>query len=88
MATFVGENSTKHVNKQLAQVTLSPKPSSPKQKTKQSLKILPTDLNQDSNVIAKVGDWNNAYKGKITKINEDGTYAILFDDGEKVEKIG
>merc|ERR1712054_22209 len=38
-------------------------------------------------VEAKLKGWAKYYKGKITRENRDGTYDILFDDGERKSKI-
>ena len=38
-------------------------------------------------VEAKLKGWTKYYKGKITKENRDGTYDILFDDGERKSKV-
>ena len=32
---------------------------------------------------AKVAGWTRYYEGEITRVNSDGTYDILFDDGER-----
>ena len=34
-------------------------------------------------VEAKVKGWTNYYGGEITRVNDDGTYDIKFDDGER-----
>ena len=34
-------------------------------------------------VKAKMDDWSSAYAGEVVKVNRDGTYAIVFDDGER-----
>ena len=36
---------------------------------------------------AKLEGWNKYYKGTITKENRDGTFNILFDDGERESKV-
>ena len=36
---------------------------------------------------AKLKGWNKYYKGRITRENRDGTYNILFDDGERESKV-
>ena len=43
------------------------------------------DLNikRGDRVEAKVSGWTKYYKGEITSENRDGTYDILFDDGER-----
>ena len=38
-------------------------------------------------VEAKLKGWTKYYKGKITRENRDGTYDILFDDGERKSKV-
>ena len=38
-------------------------------------------------VEAKLKGWNKYYKGTITKENRDGTFNILFDDGERESKV-
>ena len=38
-------------------------------------------------VEAKLKGWTKYYKGKITRVNRDGTYDILFDDGERKSKV-
>ena len=34
-------------------------------------------------VEAKVKGWTKYYGGEITRVNDDGTYDIKFDDGER-----
>ena len=34
-------------------------------------------------VKAKMDDWSSAYAGEVVKVNRDGTFAIVFDDGER-----
>ena len=34
-------------------------------------------------VEAKLKGWTKYYKGKITRVNRDGTFDILFDDGDR-----
>ena len=38
-------------------------------------------------VEAKLKGWTKYYKGKITRVNRDGTFDILFDDGERKSKV-
>ena len=38
-------------------------------------------------VKAKCSGWSNAYYGQITAINENGTYAITFEDGDVQENV-
>ena len=38
-------------------------------------------------VEAKVKGWTKYYSGEITRENRDGTYDILFDDGERKSKV-
>ena len=38
-------------------------------------------------VSAKCSGWTKYFEGEITKVNSDGTYAILFDDGEEEEYV-
>ena len=38
-------------------------------------------------VSAKCSGWTKYFEGEITKVNSDGTYAILFDDGEKKKYV-
>ena len=38
-------------------------------------------------VEAKLEGWNKYYKGTITKENRDGTFNVLFDDGERFSKV-
>ena len=38
-------------------------------------------------VEAKLKGWTKFYKGKITRENRDGTYDILFDDGDRKSKV-
>ena len=38
-------------------------------------------------VEAKVSGWTKYFSGEITKVNSDGTYAIVFDDGEKQKYV-
>ena len=42
---------------------------------------------KDDRVEAKLKGWTKYYKGKITRENRDGTYDILFDDGERKSKV-
>ena len=42
---------------------------------------------QRDRVEAKLKGWTKYYKGKITRENRDGTYDILFDDGERKSKV-
>ena len=38
-------------------------------------------------VEAKLKGWTKYYKGKITRVNRDGTFDILFDDGDRKSKV-
>lgn len=38
-------------------------------------------------VLVKLPEWDKKSKGTIVKKNEDGTYTILFDDGDLKEKV-
>ena len=38
-------------------------------------------------VEAKLEGWTKYYKGTITKENRDGTFNVLFDDGERFSKV-
>ena len=44
-------------------------------------------LSKGDRVEAKLKGWTKYYKGKITRENRDGTYDILFDDGERKSKV-
>ena len=44
-------------------------------------------LQENDQVEAKCDGWTRYYKGKITRENRDGTYDILFDDGERKSKV-
>lgn len=47
-------------------------------------------VSQRMSYIYNVGNWDGRgvyYKGRITKINPDGTYNIAYDDGDKEENI-
>ena len=44
-------------------------------------------LSKENRVEAKLKGWTKYYKGKITRENRDGTYDILFDDGERKSKV-
>ena len=44
-------------------------------------------ISKGDRVEAKLKGWTKYYKGKITRENRDGTYDILFDDGERKSKI-
>merc|ERR1711871_86391 len=44
-------------------------------------------ISKGDRVEAKLKGWTKYYKGKITKENRDGTYDILFDDGERKSKV-
>eukprot|EP00948_MAST-09A_sp_MAST-9A-sp1_P004027 g4027.t1 len=37
----------------------------------------------DDKVEAKVGNWKRYYKGRISKVNSDGTFDITFEDGDR-----
>ena len=43
-------------------------------------------LSKGDRVEAKLKGWTKYYKGKITRENRDGTYDILFDDGDRQRK--
>ena len=51
---------------------------SPKKKTSTGKKIRHGDR-----VEAKVKGWTKYYRGEVTRVNDDGTYDIKFDDGER-----
>ena len=36
---------------------------------------------------AKVGRWKKYYPGKIANVNENGTYDLVFDDGDKRQGV-
>ena len=36
---------------------------------------------------AKLKGWTKYYKGKITSVNRDGTFDILFDDGDRKSEV-
>ena len=38
-------------------------------------------------VEAKVKGWTKYYGGEITRVNDDGTYDIKFDDGERKKNV-
>jgi hypothetical protein len=42
---------------------------------------------QGDRVSAKVGDWEYYYDGYVKRLNDDGTYYIRFDDGEKRKRV-
>merc|ERR1712178_424007 len=44
-------------------------------------------ISKGDRVAAKLKGWTKYYKGKITRENRDGTYDILFDDGERKSKV-
>ena len=44
-------------------------------------------ISKGDRVEAKLKGWTKYYKGKITRENRDGTYDILFDDGERKSKV-
>ena len=44
-------------------------------------------LKKDAMVEAKCGGWTRYFKGQITEVNNDGTYNILFEDGERKERV-
>ena len=46
-----------------------------------------TSISKGDRVEAKLKGWTKYYKGKITRENRDGTYDILFDDGERKSKV-
>ena len=84
MATFVGENSTELLNKQ----TVALEATGAVSKASVTVKaVVSLRYKEGYKILAQVGDWKNSYKGTITRANADGTYAVLFDDGEKVEKV-
>merc|ERR1712100_698593 len=51
---------------------------SPKKKSSTGKKIRRGDR-----VEAKVKGWTKYYSGEVTRVNDDGTYDIKFDDGER-----
>merc|ERR1711968_412765 len=44
-------------------------------------------LSKGDRVEAKLKGWTKYYKGKITRENRDGTYDILFDDGDRKRDV-
>merc|ERR1711871_1246581 len=44
-------------------------------------------ISKGDRVEAKLKGWTKYYNGKITKENRDGTYDILFDDGDRKSKV-
>ena len=44
-------------------------------------------MSKGDRVEAKLKGWTKYYKGKITSVNRDGTYDILFDDGDRKSKV-
>ena len=46
-----------------------------------------TSISKGDRVEAKLKGWTKYYKGKITRENRDGTYDIVFDDGERKSKV-
>ena len=46
-----------------------------------------SSLSKGDRVEAKLKGWTKYYKGKVTRVNRDGTYDILFDDGERKSKV-
>ena len=47
----------------------------------------PMSYYQGDRVEAKLKGWTKYYKGKITRENRDGSYDILFDDGDRKSKV-
>ena len=41
----------------------------------------------DEIIEAKCTGWTKYYKGKVTGINRDGSYALEFEDGETKESV-
>ena len=46
-----------------------------------------TSISKGDRVEAKLKGWTKYYKGKITRENRDGTYDIVFDDGDRKSKV-
>jgi hypothetical protein len=46
-----------------------------------------TVLNEGAEVEVKCHGWTKYYRGQVTEINEDGTYNILFEDGERKKQV-
>ena len=44
-------------------------------------------ISKGDRVEAKLKGWTKYYKGKITRVNRDGTFDILFDDGDRKSKV-
>merc|ERR1711871_1486245 len=44
-------------------------------------------LSKGDRVEAKLKGWTKYYKGKITRENRDGTYDILFNDGDRKRDV-
>ena len=44
-------------------------------------------IEQGNQIKAKVDGWTNFYPGKITMVNNDGTYDIQFQDGEQKKNV-
>merc|ERR1712178_98729 len=40
-------------------------------------------IRRGDRVEAKVKGWTKYYGGEVTRVNDDGTYDIKFDDGER-----
>ena len=49
--------------------------------------MMRVSISKGDRVEAKLKGWTKYYKGKITRENRDGTYDILFDDGERKSKV-
>ena len=44
-------------------------------------------ISKGDRVEAKLKGWTKYYKGKITRENRDGSYDILFDDGDRKRDV-
>merc|ERR1711871_986829 len=44
-------------------------------------------ISKGDRIEAKLKGWTKYYKGKITRENRDGSYDILFDDGDRKSKV-
>lgn len=44
-------------------------------------------LATECRVEARIKGWKQHYSGTVKKVNTDGTYAVVFDDGERVDSV-
>ena len=44
-------------------------------------------FDEGTRIEAKVKGWSKFYPGRVEKVNRDGTYELVFDDGDRKSRV-